>query len=165
MPLTPFHLGPGLLLGILLIDYLDFPTFVIANIIVDWRAALVYIGLWAGPRHGWMHTYLGVLFFSPFLIYGTYKLRVELHAVMDTIQLSQETSLTKITASAVIGMAISVTIDSFHHPFMEPFMPFQYNPLLGIFSTYEMRLFTFTLFVLSIILLTLHLSRLDYSIS
>lgn len=35
MPLTPFHLGPALLLGLIFLRYVDFPTFLVANVIVD----------------------------------------------------------------------------------------------------------------------------------
>ena len=35
MPFTPFHLGPGLLLGLLLLSYVDLPTFLLASVIVD----------------------------------------------------------------------------------------------------------------------------------
>lgn len=59
MPFTPFHFGPGILLGLLLLRYLDFPTFVAANVMIDWRAALVFLDLMDGPLHGWVHTYLG----------------------------------------------------------------------------------------------------------
>ena len=41
MPFTPYHLGPGLFFGLLLFRYLDFPAFLIANIVVDVEPFLV----------------------------------------------------------------------------------------------------------------------------
>jgi len=35
MPFTPFHLGPALLLGLMLSKYIDLATFLFANILVD----------------------------------------------------------------------------------------------------------------------------------
>ena len=35
MPFTSYHLGPGLMIGLLFINIIDFPTFLIASIIVD----------------------------------------------------------------------------------------------------------------------------------
>ena len=35
MPFTPFHFGPGLIVGLLLLSFIDFATFLIASVIVD----------------------------------------------------------------------------------------------------------------------------------
>ena len=35
MPFTPYHFGPGLFLGLIFLGFIDFPTFLVANIIVD----------------------------------------------------------------------------------------------------------------------------------
>ncbi len=43
MPLTPFHLGPDLFFGLLFFSYVDFPTFLVANVIVDIEPILVSI--------------------------------------------------------------------------------------------------------------------------
>ena len=45
MPLTPFHLGPGLLFGLLLFRYIDFPTSLIASVIVDVEPILALASL------------------------------------------------------------------------------------------------------------------------
>jgi len=46
MPFTPFHLGPGLLLGVLLYRHLDLGTVLAASIAVDLRTVLVFSGCW-----------------------------------------------------------------------------------------------------------------------
>jgi hypothetical protein len=35
MPLTPFHLDPASLWGLVFLSYMDFPTFIPANVFVD----------------------------------------------------------------------------------------------------------------------------------
>ena len=35
MPFTPYHLGPGLFVGLLFLSFIDFPTFLVASVIVD----------------------------------------------------------------------------------------------------------------------------------
>ena len=35
MPFTPLHLGPALFFGMVLLRYIDLPTFLVANVIVD----------------------------------------------------------------------------------------------------------------------------------
>jgi hypothetical protein len=63
MPFTPLHFGPAILIGLLALKYLDFPTFVAANLVVDWRAALFFLELWpfGGSLHSWPSTYPGAL--------------------------------------------------------------------------------------------------------
>jgi len=59
MPFTPFHLGPGLLFGLLLLGYIDFPTFLVASVIVDVEPFLVLTLNLNYPLHGFLHSFLG----------------------------------------------------------------------------------------------------------
>ena len=59
MPYTPFHFGPGLLFGLLLLSYIDFPTFMLANVIVDIEPILVLYFDFRYPLHGFFHSFLG----------------------------------------------------------------------------------------------------------
>jgi membrane-bound metal-dependent hydrolase YbcI (DUF457 family) len=148
VPLTPFHLGPGILFGLLLLRYVDFPTFVVGSVVVDWRAALVYVGFWPGPRHGWMHTYLGSLAFSLLVVAVMIAVRPRIDGALERLAISQRVTTAKIAAGAFLAVTIHVTIDAFHHPTMRPLLPLEGNPLYGFFSTFEMRAFTaFCLFL------------------
>jgi len=55
MPFTLFHLGPGLLL----LTYVDFPTFLVASVIVDIEPFLVLTLDLNYPLHGFLHPFLG----------------------------------------------------------------------------------------------------------
>jgi len=148
VPLTPFHFGPGILFGLLLVRYVDFPTFVVGSVVVDWRAALVYVGFWPGPRHGWMHTYLGSLSFSLLVVAAMVAVRPRIDGAVERAGIRQQVSTAKIAAGAFLAVVVHVTIDAFHHPTMRPFLPLEGNPLYGLFSTFEMRTFTaFCLFL------------------
>jgi len=148
VPLTPFHLGPGILFGLLLLRYVDFPTFVVGSVVVDWRAALVYVGLWSGPRHGWMHTYLGGLAFSLVVVAAMVAVRSHIDAALERLAIRQRVTTARIAAGAFLAVTIHVTIDAFHHPTMLPFLPLEGNALYGLYSTFEMRGFTaFCLFL------------------
>ena len=46
------HLGPALLFGLILFNYFDFPTFLIANIIVDIEPLTVILLGLDSPLHG-----------------------------------------------------------------------------------------------------------------
>ncbi|MCK4239253.1 MAG: hydrolase, partial [Candidatus Lokiarchaeota archaeon] len=59
MPLTPFHLGPGLLIGLILLNFIDFPTFLIASVIVDVEPFIVILFDLDYPLHGFCHSFLG----------------------------------------------------------------------------------------------------------
>jgi len=148
MPLTPFHLGPGILFGLLLLRYVDFPTFVVGSVIVDWRAALVYSGFWPGPRHRWMHTYLGGLAFSLLVVAAMVAVRPRIDGMLERLEIRQRVTTATIAAGAFLAVTIHVTIDAFHHPTMRPLLPLDGNLLYGLFSTFELRAFTaFCLFL------------------
>ena len=41
MLFTPYHFGPGLLIGLVFLSFIDIPTFLTANLIVDIEPFLV----------------------------------------------------------------------------------------------------------------------------
>lgn len=157
MPFTPFHFGPAILLSLLLLDRLDFPTFVAANIAVDWRAFLVFFGFWPEPLHSWQHSYLGATVLSIALGLVMIKLRPYLDVFMDFVDLRQEFTRRKIFLAAFSGAFLHVTIDAFHHPSMPTFLPFEIRPLFGLFTTFEMRAFTFTCLLIGYFIYMAHL--------
>jgi len=141
MPFTYFHFGPAILIGLLAYRYLDFPSFVAANVLTDWRAALVFLGFWPPPRHSWVHTYLGsfacALVFAAAMIY----LRPYLSEYLEMFGVNSDYSNRKIVYSALTGVTVHVTLDAFHHPTMNPFYPLMEKPLYGLMSTLEVTLF------------------------
>ena len=164
MPFTPFHFGPALLLGLLLLKYLDFPTFVAANIVTDWRAALVFLGFWPPPRHSWVHTYLGSFVMAVILAGAIIYLRPYIDEylgdLMESLNLDQEFSRRKILFSVFSGVSLHITLDAFHHPSMHPFYPFMEKPLFGLISTMEATLLASVLFLVGLSLLLTQVSGL-----
>jgi hypothetical protein len=59
MPFTPYHLGPALFLGLLFLRFIDFPTFLIASVIMDVEPFLVLFFNLNYPLHGFFHSLLG----------------------------------------------------------------------------------------------------------
>lgn len=139
MPFTPFHVGPAILLGLLLLRKLDFPTFLAANVIIDWRATLVFFGFWDGPLHGWVHTYIGAILMAIILGAVMIYARPLIDEEIREMKITQKVTRKKIFLAAFTGTFLHVTLDAFHHPDMQPFMPFDFNPLFGLFSTGELR--------------------------
>lgn len=150
MPFTPFHFGPAILLGLLLLKKLDFPTFVAANVIIDWRATLVFFGIWSDPRHGWVHTYMGAILMAIILGAVMIYVRPWIDKELRELKIVQKITKRKIFLAAFTGTFLHVTIDAFHHPYMQPFLPFRGNPLLGLFSTVELRITLFSCLLTSL---------------
>jgi len=141
MPFTPFHFGPGILIGLIALRYLDFPTFVAANVVVDWRAALYFLGLWpfGGNLHSWPSTYPGAVVSACFLALAMFYLRPYLQTFLQDLEIEQAFSRRKILISAILGVLLHVTIDAFHHPNIQPFMITGFRPFFGILSTSGVR--------------------------
>jgi len=142
MPFTPFHFGPAILIGLLALKYLDLPTFVAANIVVDWRAALFFLGLWpfGGNLHSWPSTYPGALLSGLILAGAMFYIRPYLQESLEEMKISQSFSRRKILFSAVSGVMLHVTLDAFHHPMIQPFIFENVRPFFGLLSTAEVRM-------------------------
>ena len=150
MPFTPFHLGPAILLGILLVKYVDFPTFVAANLLVDWRATLVFFGIIDGPLHSWPSTYPGSLLTAAFLAVSMIYIRPLLDNQLREAGIVQAFDRKSIFIAAFLGVIIHVTLDAFHHPMIDPFLIEGFKPLYGLLSTTEVRLLCTSALVASI---------------
>jgi hypothetical protein len=86
MPFTPFHLGPGLVFGIVLFRWLDFPTFITASIVVDLRATLVFFGILEGRLHGPLHTFVFGTILAIVLSAGVYSSKSGLNRLLAPFQ-------------------------------------------------------------------------------
>jgi membrane-bound metal-dependent hydrolase YbcI (DUF457 family) len=134
MPFTPFHLGPGLLLGLLALRWLDLPTVLLASVLVDIRTSLVFFGLLSGPLHGPFHTFFGSAFLATVLIAAIVPVRSALDFVLEWLRLQQAPSTKRIIAGAFVGVWLHVILDAILYTDMSPLAPFPGNPLLGQIS-------------------------------
>lgn len=132
MPFTPFHLGPGLLLGLLALRWLDLPTVLVASVLVDIRAALVFFDVLTGPLHGPFHTFLGATLLGVVLIAVSLPVRPTLDSVLAWFRLPQEPSVTRIVAGACVGVWLHIVLDAILYADMAPLAPLSGNPLLGL---------------------------------
>ena len=159
MPVTPFHLGPALLFGLLLFPHLDLPTFLVSNVIVDLEPFLILsLGL-PGPLHGLSHTYtLGTL-----VALGTALLMVLMRPltrpIMSLFRLRQESPLKKVLVTALLGLYLHVTFDAFLYFDIRPFYPLRPNPLWGWASMPAVYQFCTLSFFLGLILYVYRLWR------
>ena len=144
MPFTPFHFGPALLFAALF-GYLDFLTFMIANVIVDFEPFLVLsLGLdlrYDYPLHGFFHTFIG----------GS-LIGLALAEVMTRFynHLGKEVNIKKLRITALSGVWLHIVLDSFLYMDIKPFFPLSWNPFYGAFSTLEVYGFCVGAFLLGV---------------
>jgi len=131
MPFTPFHLGPGLLIGLLLLRLLDFPTFLLASVIVDLEPLLVMLLGLNYPLHGFFHSFLGGSIVAFVLALAMSKLRPSISGIMSLLRLKQTISRGRIFAASFLGLYTHLLLDSPLYPGMRPFYPLDTNPLLS----------------------------------
>lgn len=131
MPLTPFHLGPGLLVGLLLPRYIDFPTFLVAGAIVDVEPVLVLTLNLDYPLHGFFHSFLGGTLVAFLLAAVMSKVGESLFPLLSFFKLGQRSSFKSILLASMSGVYIHVLLDSMMYTDIRPFYPMDFNPFLS----------------------------------
>ena len=85
------------------------------------------------------------------------KLRPYLDILMTGMEIRQKFSIRKIFLAAFTGTFLHVTIDAFHHPSMPTFLPFDARPLFGLFTTFEVRAFSFACLIIGYSIYLMHI--------
>ncbi|MFX1419234.1 MAG: hypothetical protein ACFE9N_09975 [Promethearchaeota archaeon] len=132
MPFTPYHLGPSLLFGLLLLSLIDFPTFLIASVIVDIEPLLIFFFNLKFPLHGFFHSFVGGTIIALILTVIMTKTRKFFTPIMSFFKIEQDFSFKKILSASVLGIYIHILLDSPLYTDIKPFFPFDFNPLYSI---------------------------------
>lgn len=137
MPFTPLHLGPALFFGMVLLRYIDLPTFLVANVIVDIEPLVILtFGLYRTDSlglslHGLFHSFLGGTLAALLLALVMIRMRGYLEPLMRLVGLEQVSSPRSVYAAALSGVYMHILLDSRLYADIRPFYPFSYNPFLG----------------------------------
>lgn len=131
MPFTPFHVGPSLLVGVPARRYLDLPTFVAANLVVDVRATLVFFGLLDGPLHGPLHTYAGATVVAGVLAAAAVAVHRRWPDLVAEVSATPGNALA-VALAALLGTWLHVSLDAVLYTDVSPLWPLAGNPLLGL---------------------------------
>ena len=131
MPLTPFHLGPGLLIGLLLFSYIDFPTFLVASVIVDVEPILVLIFDLDYPLHGFFHSFLGGTLVAFLVAALMIRIGESFSPLLSFFRLEQKSSVKNVLLASLSGIYIHILLDSRMHMDIKPFYPLDFNPFLS----------------------------------
>ena len=131
LPFTIFHFGPALCFGLPLRKHIHAPTFILANVIVDFEPLLVLIFGLRYPLHGYLHTFLIAGFFGSFIGYLMFLLEKLLYKVFKKLFLEEEmtSKLKPFIIAGVSGTIFHVLLDSPLYSDIKPFYPVMVNPL------------------------------------
>lgn len=161
MPFTPFHLGPGLLIGLLFYPYLFIPSILLGSIIVDLEP-LTFLILGLPVQHLFFHTFLGATLLSLVGVIVIFLLRGVFEKVMAFFLLPQTASPLNITVATFVGAYSHIILDAFLYPEMQPFWPLLGNPFLGLLSSSTIYLFCVICFVIAIPVYIIQVWRVKY---
>jgi len=89
MPFTPYHLGPALLFGLLFLSVINFPAFLVANVIVDIEPFLVLTLNLNYPLHGFFHSFLGGTLVAVLLALMMHQIRDRLSPLLSFFKLTK----------------------------------------------------------------------------
>lgn len=129
MPFTPFHLGPVSFLGLLFFQLIDFPTLLIASVMLDLEPfAVLLLGL-DYPLHGFFHSFLGGTIVAVVLGLIMLKLGGTGRGVLKPLGLEQSPSRQTIMLGSFLGVYSHILLDSPLYADIRPFFPFDANPL------------------------------------
>lgn len=129
--MTPFHLGPAALVGVVLYRRLDLPTLLAASVIVDVRAALVLFGPLDPPVHGILTTFLGGGAVALVLAGGVLALPPPVQTRLDRARIASTASAGPVVAGSLVGVWSHVVLDAVLYTDARPLFPLAGNPLLG----------------------------------
>ncbi|MFX0026832.1 MAG: hypothetical protein ACFE8M_10485 [Candidatus Hermodarchaeota archaeon] len=128
MPITPYHFGPGLLIGLLFLSFIDFPTFLIASVMLDIEPLLVLVFNLDYPLHGFFHSFLGGTIIALILTVIMVKIRKIFTPIMSFFKIEQNISFKKILLASLFGIYIHILLDSPIYTDIQPFFPLDFNP-------------------------------------
>ena len=135
MPFTPLHLGPALLVALIMYPLLDIPTFLLASVIIDFEPLIILIIGLPQPLHGQYHSLtLGIV---PALFVGIimYFVKSFTNPLMVRFKLPQTSRIRVYLLSAFTGVWLHVITDALMYQDINLAYPLSGNPLLGILET------------------------------
>lgn len=136
MPFTPFHWGPALLTGLLLFQFLDFPSLIVSSVAPDVEGFYATFFNSSLPYHGLIHTYVVASIIGILVALAMYPLRGLTGKVMAKFGLNQTSTFKKILYTSLFGAYSHIFLDSLLYPEMNPFYPLEGNPFVGVASEY-----------------------------
>lgn len=156
MPLTPFHLGPGLFLGFLTLKFFNLWAILLGSIAMDLEPIILvfFKKCYQCPHHSFLHSILGAIVGSLIISLILRKFRDKLERISLKFKISQPFSFPVLFFSSFSAWILHIFFDSFVHNDVFLFWPLKFNPLFISHKLYWPLSLTFLFIgVLSFILI------------
>lgn len=124
MPFTSYHLGIFLFLGYLLRRKLNWPTLILAGVIVDFEPLIAIIAGLNYPPHGLLHTFLAAMVAGALVGFALYLIREQVAPYLVALALvDKEDSLKQFISAGFVGWAFHALFEAFLlYPEMKPYI-------------------------------------------
>lgn len=132
--------------GLFLLEFIDFPTFLVANVIVDLEPFLVVFLDLDYPLHGFFHSFIGGTIVAVVLAFVMFKLSYITLKVMKFFRLERKASWKQIMTASLLGVYSHVLLDAPLYPDIRPFYPFDVNPLFSDDMVISIYIYMFCIF-------------------
>jgi len=155
MPLTPFHLGPGLFLGSLTLRIFNLWALLLGSVVMDIEPLVLLIinPCYSCPHHGFFHSILGAISGSLILAAILWKFREKLDKISLKFKIAQSFSFKTLYFSSLFAWIAHIFFDSLMHYDVFPFWPSAFNPFLNLISITQVYLLTIILGIIGVIFL------------
>jgi hypothetical protein len=134
MPFTAFHLGPALLIGVILFPVFDLAALLICSVIVDLEPFYVLLFAQGLPLHGFFHTFIGGTIVGIIVSFILWAARGFVQEILMIFKVEQKSSFVKILYTSLFSVNFHILLDSIFHADLHPFYPLIFNPFYGLIS-------------------------------
>lgn len=150
MPFTPFHFGPNLWIGILLLKFINIGAFLLSNIIIDLEPLIVLLFNLEYPLHGYIHSYfiMTLIAIPSTILY--HRFLFLFNKFLKPFKFAQESSKKTIYSSFLLGFYFHIFLDSILYKDIIPFWPFTFKPFFAISSSATIYIFCMASFVIAV---------------
>lgn len=133
VPGPPVHLGAASVLALALLRYVYLPAVLLGSLAPDIQPIIIVLFnvpySWNGPI---LHSLIGGTLLLPLLVLAIiFILRKPLDKITSFLELYQEPTLPRILAGTLIGVYSHILLDAYIYTDIQPFYPFDVNPLLS----------------------------------
>jgi len=162
MPFTPFHFSVHACVAFPLLRKINFPVFILINVILDIEPLLVILFNFDYPVHGYAHTFLGATFLG--FLWGLIGNSFDSlgKTIMKNLKLKHYSGLKSCLISGITGGWLHVLFDAPLYTDIKPFFPALNNPLYGLIDIPVMYVLCTLLFVPAYILYALKIRKSYY---
>ena len=131
MPLTPFHLGPGLFLGSLTLRFFNLWAILLGSVVMDIEPAVLLLvnQCYSCPHHGFFHSILGAILGSLILAGILWVFREKLNKLSLRFKIQQSFSFRVLFSSSLAAWLIHIFFDSLTNFDVFLFWPSHFKPL------------------------------------